>query len=325
MTSSIYKATLHPSGKTFNVLPRQSLLEAGLGAGIALPFGCANGSCGDCRARILSGEVQRIKDHDYSLTEVQKLEGYCLLCSSTALNDIDMEVHDATSVDDVPLQHLQAKLCRLEVNSTVTVATFKFSRGKALRFLPGQSATLTLSEGETITLPIASCPCNAEVVEFHLNDNPGTNKPVAAPIIERIVQLAETRQRVAISGPVGEFTLNTPDNRPAIFFAQGSDFAQLQGMIEQVLSSEVETPCCLVWISAEHTGHYRSNLCRSWRDAMDRFSFVPVAPGSDSLAALPTEWQDLLSHGDVYLGRHDQELIDRLMVQGVAAGNIHYP
>ena len=64
--------TLLPSGRQFVCHPNASILESGLSAGVALPFRCHNGSCGECRARVVSGEVETSRFHDYALTEAEK-------------------------------------------------------------------------------------------------------------------------------------------------------------------------------------------------------------------------------------------------------------
>lgn len=48
-----------PSGREFLVDGNDSLLEAALRAGLSLDYGCSIGSCGKCKARVLSGEVQK--------------------------------------------------------------------------------------------------------------------------------------------------------------------------------------------------------------------------------------------------------------------------
>ena len=72
---------LHPSGHRFQAESGETVLEAALRAGRSPAFGCANGSCGECRARIIEGEVEPVRFHDYYITEADKRAGYALLCS----------------------------------------------------------------------------------------------------------------------------------------------------------------------------------------------------------------------------------------------------
>ncbi len=324
LTNTVTRATMNPSGKQFEVLPGQSLLEAGLSAGIALPFGCANGSCGDCRARITTGQVQRLKTHDYVLTQAEKLDGCCLLCSNTPLTDVDIEVIEANSVHDIAQQQLKAKLCRIEHAKEVNIVSFKFTRGKALRFLPGQHASVTLPNTETFSLPIASCPCNAQFVEFHLPANTSVHHPLHQ-FTEQLMNTATSRERITVTGPAGEFTLTSNTAKPKLFIAMGAQFGQLQGMVEQVLNSDLGTPCCLLWQATNTTPHYRANLCRSWHDAIDEFTFAPIAQGENILPSLPTAWHKLLSDTEVYLGKKDTQLIQQLIAAGADTANILHP
>ena len=53
-----YTITLENTGQSFTADENKSLLDAALQAGIALPYGCRGGRCGDCMGRVLSGEIR---------------------------------------------------------------------------------------------------------------------------------------------------------------------------------------------------------------------------------------------------------------------------
>jgi len=44
-----------PSGHEFFIEGSDSILEAGLRGGLALDYGCSNGNCGKCKAKVVSG------------------------------------------------------------------------------------------------------------------------------------------------------------------------------------------------------------------------------------------------------------------------------
>lgn len=50
---------LKNTGHEFFVDGTNSILEAGLSAGLALNYGCSNGNCGKCKARLISGEIKK--------------------------------------------------------------------------------------------------------------------------------------------------------------------------------------------------------------------------------------------------------------------------
>ena len=100
-----------PSGHEFVVQPDESLLEAALRSGLALDFGCANGTCGECTGRVTQGEVREIRFHDFVIPEAEKRAGTVLLCSCTADADVTIEAGEADGPDDIPLQNVRAASC----------------------------------------------------------------------------------------------------------------------------------------------------------------------------------------------------------------------
>ncbi len=67
--------TIQPSGHEFFVEGNDTLLEAALRNGVSLNYGCSNGNCGDCKARVVSGEVKKVHAHDYVLKQAEKDAG----------------------------------------------------------------------------------------------------------------------------------------------------------------------------------------------------------------------------------------------------------
>jgi ring-1,2-phenylacetyl-CoA epoxidase subunit PaaE len=60
--------------------PGQSIIEAALEAGLALPYACRSGMCCTCRARLLEGKTPM--DHNYSLEPWEIERGYILTCQA---------------------------------------------------------------------------------------------------------------------------------------------------------------------------------------------------------------------------------------------------
>ncbi|MBN9427019.1 MAG: phenylacetate-CoA oxygenase/reductase subunit PaaK [Burkholderiales bacterium] len=63
----------------------QVILDAGLAAGINLPYACKGGVCCTCRARVLEGQVRM--DKNYTLEEQEIADGYVLTCQSHPLTE----------------------------------------------------------------------------------------------------------------------------------------------------------------------------------------------------------------------------------------------
>jgi len=221
------------------------------------------------------------------------------MCSYTAASDVTIDVIEASSTQDIPLQQLDAKFCHRERLLDVLLVRFKFIRGKALRFLPGQFATISLPSGQSANLPISSCPCDASTVEFHLlSDAQHANIPSA--FMTEILSL-KNRERVSISGPFGQFTLCSSMNSPQIFLISGIEFSCVQGLLEQIFNIELEQPSCLVWFSQNNQPNYRHNLCRAWNDAIEPFTYLPCDTSTQLSQQMTAQWLSMFNRGTVYL------------------------
>ena len=73
--------TFIKGGETFQLQlsSEDSILQAGLAAGLPLPHSCKEAMCGSCKVKLLSGKVKMLEN--YALTDSQLKEGYVLLCS----------------------------------------------------------------------------------------------------------------------------------------------------------------------------------------------------------------------------------------------------
>lgn len=71
------------------VEPGQTLLDAGLAAGVPMEFSCAMGGCGACRVKLTDGEVD--SDEPNCLTPSERADGYVLACVSRLCTDVTVE------------------------------------------------------------------------------------------------------------------------------------------------------------------------------------------------------------------------------------------
>ncbi len=70
--------------------PGQTLLEAGLAAGVKMPFSCGMGGCGACKCKLTSGHVAA--DEPNCLSAEEAGQGFVLTCVSRAAGPVTLEV-----------------------------------------------------------------------------------------------------------------------------------------------------------------------------------------------------------------------------------------
>lgn len=77
---------------TVVVEPGQTLLDAGLAAGLPMPYSCTIGNCGDCMVKLRAGEIAQSEPN--CLTPQQKADGYVLTCTGCPLSKVTLDIAD---------------------------------------------------------------------------------------------------------------------------------------------------------------------------------------------------------------------------------------
>jgi len=285
---------IQPSNHEFWLEGKNSILEAAVRSGISLNYGCTSGNCGLCKARVVSGEVRKIQNHDYVLSEAEKNMNYVLLCSCTAISDLVIEALEAKDENDIPQQQITTKVKMADqFNENVLALHLQTPRVQRLRFLAGQSITLTSPNNNTIDLPIASCPCDDRNLLFHIPHN-----EINAP--EHFIGDGLAKgDEVIVTGPHGHFLLNENSGRTQLYIAYGTGFAPIKSLIEHAMAIDENSTMHLYWITDKEEDLYLDNLCRSWNDALDDFHYHPTIGGDISQAI--NDEQINLTECDIYV------------------------
>ena len=283
------QVTLRPSGHQFTVEGHDTLLQAGLKAGLALSYGCGNGSCGMCKVRVSAGEVAKVMSFDYPLSEAEKQQGYTLLCAHTAASsEITLETLEAGGPADIPQQQIVATVRAVrELAPDTRLLHLQTPRTNRLRFLAGQSVTLgragsvaTAGDDIRATHPIASCPCDDRNLHFYIPRD--AQSAFARLVFDGLLTAGDA---LNLWGPVGEFVL-TESHRPVVFAACDTGFAPIKSLIEHALSLDTSPSLSLYWLATRSDGHFQANQCRAWSEALDAFeyaAFTEIDPAAGAL------------------------------------------
>jgi CDP-4-dehydro-6-deoxyglucose reductase, E3 len=296
--------TVRPSGREFFVEGRDTLLQAGLRAGLKLNYGCGNGTCGLCKARVVSGAVTKVIASDYPLSEAERLQGHTLLCTHSAASaEIVLETLEASGPDDIPLQDLVVRVRSLQpLGADTLLLHVQTPRTSRLRFLAGQSVELGAAGGGTEVqgvYGVASCPCDDRNLQFHIARDPDDR--FAVLLFGGAIKGGDF---LNLRGPAGRCVLAEGD-RPLVFVACDTGFAPIKSLIEHAMALDAAESMTLGWLATRPDGHYLANQCRAWAEAIDPFRWVArsargAAGGAAELIAAIGEVQPLV-RGDCYV------------------------
>lgn len=322
--------TVKPSGREFFVEGSETLLKAALRAGLAPNYGCGNGNCGLCKARVVAGETRNVAPFDYRFSEAEKAQNHVLMCSCTALSsDLTLEVLEAAAPEDIPEQRVVAKVRRIDaLSADVMRLHLQTPRSNRLRFLAGQRVTLGIRagirDGSDVhgEFSVASCPCDDRNLIFHLsrNDRRPASADFSACLFDGRIRLADD---VSVWGPWGTFVLENSSPRPLVFIALEDGFAPINSLIEHAIAVDAAESITLYWASAQPGGQYLPNQCRAWAEALDEFSYRAL--GVDELPEVVAA-NPALAGSDVYLAGAAQgvgPIAEALLAAGVPPAQLH--
>jgi len=268
-----------PSGHEFFIEGSDSILEAGLRSGLALNYGCSNGNCGLCKAKVVSGQVGKVRDFDHVLSETEKGLGYILTCCNTAVTDVVLEAEEAAGTHDIPLQEIDIRVKKVEVpDEHVILLQARTPRTQRLRFLAGQYLSLAIPGVPPRDCAIASCPCDDMNLQFHVPVR--ADDPFSSQLREYVKVKASSS--IHIQGPRGEFTLDEDSPRSLVFIACDTGFAPIKSLVEHAMALDVAEHLHLCWIVTPGNSHYAGNLCRAWEDALDNFHYTALEAAAEA-------------------------------------------
>lgn len=307
---------IQPSNHEFWLEGSDSILEAGVHSGLALNYGCTSGNCGLCKARVISGKVKKMQHHDYVLSEAEKNMNYMLMCSCTAVTDVVLEALEASSENDIPTQEIITKVKNIDrPTNNMLIMHVQTPRIQRLRFLAGQSVTLSLDDKTSIDIPIASCPCDDRNLLFHI---PSDNN---SPFVETLLNDTSKGDEITVIGPHGSFLFNEESKRPQVYLAYGAGFAPIKSLIEHAMALEIPATMDLFWAVDKKEDLYLSNLCRAWDDALEDFNYHPIIQ-KDAVKQLLEQLQEQhtkLDEIDIYIAG-PKGLIEKAGERLLAAG-----
>ena len=272
-----YQVTLQPSEHTFEVEESEFILDAALRQGIAFPYGCRSGSCGTCLGKVISGEVFYPEGLPLTVMEHEHEQGRAVFCVSVAKSDLQLEVNEVSSSDDIEVKMLPARVDSLrKLADDVMEMTLKLPASERLAFRAGQYIEFIMRDKSRRAFSLANSPSNDEYLELHLR-HVGDGK-----FTDHVFNEMKEKAMVRIEGPFGNFHVRDNSNRPLILIAGGTGFAPIKSMLEQLIEQEDTRVVHLYWGARAEADLYRNDLAKKWAFQHQSIQYLPVLSGVDS-------------------------------------------
>jgi toluene monooxygenase electron transfer component len=95
MSNSPHSVHISGSELSFSCQPGDTILRAALREGLAFPYECNVGSCGNCKFELLEGAVHSAWAEAPGLSEKDKLKNKWLGCQTHAVGDLQIKLRTA--------------------------------------------------------------------------------------------------------------------------------------------------------------------------------------------------------------------------------------
>jgi NAD(P)H-flavin reductase/quinol-cytochrome oxidoreductase complex cytochrome b subunit len=266
-TGAEFHATFRPGNRSATVRSGETLLEAGLRQGIALPYDCRNGGCGVCKVTLLQGQIDHGVYQKSVLADTERELGKALLCTAMPLSDVDIEL-DSTVL---PVRVWHSHVKRMEqVAPEVMLVWLEPEDQDKIQYRAGQYIDILLDDNQKRAFSFATAPGTSELIELHVRRIPGGR------FTSHVFDSMKVGDQVRFEGPIGNFALNEEKQRPILFVAGATGFAPVKSILEYAFSQDVRRPMVLYWGVRRPTDLYMVDLARRWSREHANFSFVPV-------------------------------------------------
>ena len=265
------KVTIQNSGHSFDVRPSQTVLEAAIEADIHIPYGCRNGACGSCKAKLVSGKVMHDDYQNSAMTDTELAAGNTLLCCARPLEDIVVECREVGGLTGIKPRILPARVVKKEQLAHDVIALhLQLPASERLHFLAGQYLEFILKDGKRRAFSLANAPHDAEFLQLHIRVIPGGT--FSAYVANEMQEKAILR----LEAPFGNFFLREDSQKPAIFVAGGTGFAPVKGIIEHMLHNNIQREIILYRGARQLQDLYMHDLCEKWAEFTPHLTYIPV-------------------------------------------------
>ncbi len=266
-----FKVEITSSGHAFQVENGESVLDAALRQGLALPYGCRNGVCRSCKGKIVHGDVRYPSGTPKALTPLDLAQGFALFCQARPQSDMRIDVEEISGAGDIVVRMLPCRVAaKRQLAHDVMQLQLKLPQSERLQFLAGQYVDIVMRDGRRRAFSLANPPHDDEHLELQIRHVPG------GTFSGYVFQSLKEKSLLRLRGPLGSFYLRKKDKLPVILMAGGTGFAPIKSIIEDALNEGYPQPMHLYWGVRSRRDLYLHETASRWADKHQNLHYVPV-------------------------------------------------
>jgi len=266
-----FQVTNQKTGNSFSVEKTETVLDAAMRQSRVFSYSCRSGSCGSCKARLISGEVDPGEFTAGALSDSEQAAGSILLCQARPQGDIVIEVNELPPGTAMTIRTLPCRVVSLEkVSHDVMLLQLKLPQNQQFEYLPGQYIDILLRDGRRRSFSMANAAAAGENLQLHVRLVPDGH------FTGQVFTTLKARDLLRFQGPLGTFFLREDETRPVIMVGGGTGLAPLKAILDDALSKHPDRAFHLFWGVRSVEDLYLDNEIRRWLDVHPNLGYTPV-------------------------------------------------
>lgn len=264
--------TLSACKTSFTVEHGETILAAAKRQNLNLPHSCQSGSCGQCKAGLLSGEIELGQYSDEALNAEERAAGKILMCCSTAQSDVVLDV-PGYSADMPAVKTLPARVKSVEYLHDVAVIRLALPKAPPFAFLAGQYLSILMKDNHTRNYSIASSPDTPDQLELHVRKRQGG---LFSGLLFGDRPAVKEGAIIRIQAPLGTFFIKKNSCAPLLLLATGTGFAPIKSILHYLTGHDPKRSVHLYWGARHEADLYQAGVAAEMIAALPNARFTQV-------------------------------------------------
>ena len=212
--------------------PAETILLAGLRAGLPLPYECASGGCGTCRAQLIEGSVISRWEDATGLSDRDRRKGNrILMCQSLPRGPCRVRVSffgEPPGAEPRPARRTGTLAGREML--TADTARLVIEVGQEMPYLPGQFVLLEFADGvrRAYSMSRPMHDARRSAIELLVRAKPGG--AASGWLFGRL----RGGDELIVEGPYGKAYAQSPPGRPVLCLAGGTGLAPVLAIAQEL-------------------------------------------------------------------------------------------
>jgi propane monooxygenase reductase subunit len=226
-----HRVTFDPVNIEIDVDEDENVLQAAFRQGYMLAHGCKAGQCSACKAYLIEGDTDLAKYSTFALSDMEREEGYTLLCKTHVYSDATIELlhYDEEMLHSAnPIRTIPTRVAEIEaLTHDIRRLRLTLEKPGDLPFASGQYVDIHVpGSQETRSFSMANTPSQNAYLEFIIKLYPGG-------LFSGMLASGSLKpgDSLDVTGPYGTCTLREKSQRDLIFMGGGAGMAPLWSLV----------------------------------------------------------------------------------------------